>query len=119
MKTTRQTDAGRHTAAPPRERSRPARKEQEYDLTRGWAGKTLAGVLCGLAIALIASGLFMLPNAKENMVYDKYQIAMWIVPPIWLAVLSCCYLFRDALRAWLWLGGITVAGFALFKGLAG
>jgi hypothetical protein len=95
MKATRQTDAGRHTAAPPRERSRPARKEQEYDLTRGWAGKTLAGVLCGLAIALIASGLFMLPNAKENMVYDKYQIAMWIVPESPWPALRCSRGWRD------------------------
>jgi len=116
MRETHQINARENISAAHRDKAQPRREDS---LTKGWAGKTLAGVLCGLAIALIASGLFMLPNAKENMVYDKYQIAMWIVPPIWLAVLSCCYLFRDALRAWLWLGGITVAGFALFKGLAG
>lgn len=87
-------------------------------LLRGCAGKTLAGVICGLAIALAASGLFMLPDTKYNTVYDKYQIAMWIVPPIWLAVLSVCYLFKSSLRAWLWLGGIAVAEFILFLLLA-
>ena len=92
--------------------------KQRRDLSKGWLGKTLAGVICGLAIALIASGFFMLPDTKHNTVYDKYQIAMWMVPPIWLAILSCCYLFRDAARAWLWLGGISIAGFALFRGLA-
>jgi len=96
----------------------PARSRQRNDLLKGWLGKTLAGSVCGLAIALIASGFFMLPDTKYNTVYDKYQIAMWMVPPIWLAVLSFCYLFRDALRAWLWLGGASVLGFAFFKVLA-
>lgn len=95
-----------------------AGNRRRRDLSKGWLGKTLAGAICGLAIALIASGFFMLPDTKHNTIYDKYQIAMWMVPPIWLAVLSCCYLFRDALRAWLWLGGISIAGFALFRGLA-
>ena len=95
-----------------------ARSRRHTDLSKGWVGKTLAGIVCGLAIALITSGFFMLPDTKDNTVYDKYQIAMWIVPPIWLAILSCCYLFRDAMRAWLWLGGISIAGFAVFKGLA-
>jgi len=88
------------------------------DLSKGWLGKTLAGTVCGLAIALITSAFFMLPDTHNNTVYDKYQIAMWMVPPVWLAVLSCCYLFRNALRAWLWLGGVSIAGFALFTGLA-
>lgn len=88
------------------------------DLLKGWAGKTLAGTVCGLAIALAASGFFMYPGFDANTVFDKYQIAMWIVPPIWLAVLSCCYLFRDVRHAWLWLGGISVVTLLLFKGLS-
>lgn len=107
-------DAAAHRTGGHAAKPRRARK----DLIEGWLGKTLAGVFCGLAIALIASGFFMLPDTRHNTVYDKYQIAMWIVPPIWLAVLSACYLFRDAWRAWLWLGGASIAGFVLFKGLA-
>src|SRR5690606_1382370 len=93
-----------HTDARPNKKpaSKPDRAHR-HDLSKGWLGKTLAGALCGLAIALIASGFFMLPDTKHNTVFDKYQIAMWIVPPIWLTVLSICYLFRDAWRAWLWL----------------
>lgn len=96
---------------------RPATRARG-DLLKGWVAKTLAGTVCGLAIALAASGLFMYPGFEDNTVFDKYQIAMWLVPPIWLAVLSCCYLFRDAWRAWLWLGGISVASLLLLKGLA-
>ncbi len=101
-----------------RRAARPAPAKPRNDLGKGWLGKTLAGTFCGLAIALVASGFFLLPDTKYNTVFDKYQIAMWMVPPIWLAVLSFCYLFRDALRAWLWLGGASVVGFALFKVLA-
>jgi len=109
----------RNTAdTPPPRAPGPARARPRNDLSKGWLGKTLAGSICGLALALVASGFFMLPDTKYNTVFDKYQIAMWMVPPIWLAVLSFCYLFRDALRAWLWLGGASVLGFALFKLLA-
>ncbi|NYT37809.1 hypothetical protein ERD78_13085 [Allopusillimonas soli] len=84
----------------------------------GWMGKTLAGTLCGLALALIASGLFMHAGSQGSMVFDKYQIALWIVPPVWLAVLSCCFLFRDAVRAWLWLGGASIASYLLLLAVA-
>lgn len=113
MSHTHDPDRCATSAAPSKSSTRP-----RVDLMQGWAGKTLAGTICGLAIALIASGLFMYPDFERNTVFDKYQIAMWIVPPIWLTVLSCCYLFRDAGRAWLWLGGISVAGLVLLKGLA-
>jgi hypothetical protein len=36
---------------------------------------------------------------------------MWMVPPIWLGVLSFCFLFRSGLSAWLWLGGANILTF--------
>ncbi|WZB68131.1 hypothetical protein WJ971_12870 [Achromobacter xylosoxidans] len=35
----------------------------------------------------------------------RSQLAMWLVPPVWLGVLSTVYFFRSGPRAWAWLGG--------------
>ena len=42
----------------------------------------------------------------------KVQFNMWLMAPVWALVLSFVYLFRDSLRAWLWLGAANVLGFA-------
>jgi hypothetical protein len=31
---------------------------------------------------------------------------------VWIAVMTGTFLFRTGLRAWLWMGGLTVAGYA-------
>ena len=33
---------------------------------------------------------------------------MWLVAPLWMALLSTCFLFRSGRHAWLWLGGANV-----------
>ncbi len=67
-----------------------------------WLAKSLAGVVLGLLLALGCSGIFALLNTNmEGSI--KVQLTMWLVVPIWLAVLSGCYGFRDGWRAWLWL----------------
>ena len=37
---------------------------------------------------------------------------MWLMAPLWAGVLSFVYLFRDSLRAWLWLGAANALAFA-------
>lgn len=67
-----------------------------------WVSKTLAGLLLGASLALIAAGLLM--AALEGMpLAVSGQLAMWLVPPVWLGVLSCVYFFSSGLRAWAWL----------------
>lgn len=67
-----------------------------------WLSKTLAGLLLGLSLALIASGLLMVRLDGMPLPVSG-QLAMWLVPPVWLLVLSLVYFFRSGLRAWAWL----------------
>ncbi|RMH89539.1 hypothetical protein EBB59_10210 [Lysobacter pythonis] len=75
-----------------------------------WFGKTCAGVVLGLVIAVAASGLFawfgpggIAPDGGKN------QFNMWLVAPVWAGVISGVFLFRDSLRAWAWLGAVAAA----------
>ncbi len=78
-----------------------------------WIGKTTAGALCGFALSIASSGLLahLAPGSSANA--SKAEVAMLSVPLVWIAVFSLAYLFRSGLRAWIWLGGISVAAFAL------
>lgn len=67
-----------------------------------WVSKTLAGLLLGLTLAIIASGLLMVRLDGIPLPVSG-QLAMWLVPPVWLLVLSLVYFFRSGLRAWAWL----------------
>jgi len=72
-----------------------------------WFSKTLAGLFLGLFLSLGCSAVFMqLPLTIAMSV--KVQLAMWSVAPIWLFVLSLCFLFPTGQRAWLWLGFANV-----------
>ena len=40
-------------------------------------------------------------------------MAMWLMPPVWLAVASLAFLFRDGWRASAWLAAANVAALGL------
>lgn len=78
-----------------------------------WLSKTLAGLLLGLSLAFIAAGILMallrgVPIAVSG------QLAMWLVPPVWLGVLSFVYFFSSGLRAWSWLLAANGAALGLW-----
>lgn len=75
-------------------------------IRRDWFSKTLAGFLFGAVLALGCSGLFSQFNAAMPLAV-RGQLAMWIVPPVWLGVLGGSYFFASGVRAWLWLGGAS------------
>ena len=79
-----------------------------------WVSKTLAGLLLGFIIALACSAIFvwLSPGMAPS---SRSQLAMWMLAPVWLGVLSLCYLFRTGLRAWIGLGGacLLLGGLAL------
>lgn len=90
----------------------PPAKERNT-LSRDWFWKTLAGVIGGFGLAIVASGLLarLTPGALDQP--NKFQVAMWLVPPVWIGVMSACFMFRTGLRAWVWLGGANALGFAM------
>jgi len=94
-----ETEAGR------RARPRPVRAD--------WLSKTLAGLLLGFSLSIIASGLLM-TQLRELPVAVSGQLAMWLVPPVWLLVLACVYFFASGLRAWAWLLGANALALGLW-----
>ena len=89
-------------------RTAPAYRLQSHH----WFGKSCAGVVLGFGLALSLSGLFAWwgPGGIEGGT-GKLQFNMWLMAPVWGLVLGLVYLFRDSLRAWLWLGAANVLGF--------
>ncbi|MDP0501034.1 MAG: hypothetical protein Q7P63_13145 [Verrucomicrobiota bacterium JB022] len=81
-----------------------------------WFGKVAAAVVLGFPLSVGLSGLlaYFGPGGVEAYAVD--QIAMWSVAFFWCPILAACFLFRDSLRAWLWLGGATVLTYALLFG---
>jgi hypothetical protein len=80
-----------------------------------WIGKTTAGVVCGFALAIAASGLLVQIVSGSSAEVGKAEVAMLSVPLIWTAAFSAAYLFRTGLRAWVWLGAFSAAAFALLQ----
>jgi len=73
-------------------------------IRRDWISKSLAGVLLGFALAMGASAALAALTAGIPLA-TRSQLAMWLVPPVWLGIASTVYFFASGLRAWIWLGG--------------
>lgn len=87
------------------------RSGKSVPVRRDWCAKTLAGVVLGFALALIGSGLFS-ALATGIAPAIRAQLAMWMVVPVWVAVLGGVYAFSSGLRAWCWLGALTLGLYA-------
>lgn len=83
----------------------------EAPIRRDWLCKSVAGTVLGLALGLAAGGVLMRHLAGPPAI--TAQLAMWAVAPVWMGVLSLCFLFRSGLRAWLWLLAANAAAWAL------
>ncbi|MBH1964861.1 MAG: hypothetical protein I8H77_11030 [Comamonadaceae bacterium] len=83
--------------------SKPKPKPMRPD----WISKTLAGLLLGLSLAIICSGVLMAILPSMSLAVSG-QLAMWLVPLVWLTALSLVYLFSSGLRAWIGLGALNL-----------
>ena len=85
--------------------------------SRHWLGKTMAAVVLGYTLSVALSGViaWLTPGGIDG--GGKIQFNMWMIAPLWATVLGFVYLFRDSLRAWLWLGLANAVAFGLLWAL--
>ena len=75
--------------------------------------KFVAGVVGGFGLAIAASALFARLSPGGLTAASKFHVAMWLVPPLWIAVASASFMFRSGARAFGWLALANLAAFAL------
>ncbi len=90
-----------------------ARPAKPRPIRPDWVSKTLAGLLLGFSLAITTSGLLMTQLHGIPLPVSG-QLAMWLVPPVWLGVLSFVYFFSSGLRAWAWLLGANALALGLW-----
>jgi len=87
---------------------------------KNWFGKASAGVILGFLLALGASGLFRtLAGIGESYFSTQGQFSMWMIAPIWVLILSFCFLFGSGGRAWAWLALANLLLWSLLAALGG
>ncbi|MGJ7546615.1 hypothetical protein [Variovorax sp. LT1R16] len=76
-----------------------------------WLWQSAAGTVLGFTLAIALSGLFAWLGPGGLAPLNKYQFNMWMVPPLWLGVLSAVFLFPSGAAAWGWLGAANLLTF--------
>lgn len=90
-----------------------AAKRQRQSASRDWVSKSVAGAFGGFGLAIALSGWFVLLTPGAPDAQNKFQVAMWLVPPVWIGAMSAVFALRDGRRAWTWFGGANVVAFLL------
>lgn len=75
-------------------------------LQRDWWLKSVCGTLMGFTLALALSGLWAWWGPGGITAPDKVQFNMWLIAPLWMAVLSCVFFARTGARV---LGSLLLA----------
>ena len=92
---------------------------QQHQLSsRNWLSKASAGLVLGFSLALGLCGAFVSFGPGETGFSATGQFTMWLMAPLWASILSFCFLFRNGVRAWCWLGGLNLIVWALLVGNA-
>ncbi|MET0267591.1 MAG: hypothetical protein ABW202_18495 [Duganella sp.] len=73
-------------------------------------GKSTAAIFLGLPLAVVLVGLGALLSHDQTRTTLPWLLMFYLV---WVGVMALAFLFRSGLRAWLWLGGATLACYAL------
>lgn len=78
----------------------------------------LVGAVLGLPLAVLVSGCLnaLLGDGQDP---AQYQVAMWSVVPVWVAVISLAFLARTRVRCWLGLLIASAVAAVIFYGIIG
>src|SRR3546814_2879803 len=83
--------------------------------SRDWFGKLSAALVLGFTLALALTCAFQTLFSRGDAYFNPQgQIAMWLMSPIWCALLSLCFFFRSPARAWAWLVVANLFAWALY-----
>lgn len=86
--------------------------------SRDWFGKLSAALVLGFTLAVALTCAFEALFSGGNAYFSAQgQIAMWLISPIWCALLSFCFLFRSTARAWTWLAVANVLAWAAYAAI--
>jgi hypothetical protein len=72
-------------------------------------GKSTAAAFLGLPLSVLLVGVAALLGDAQARTTLPWLLVFFLV---WIATMTAAFLFRSGLRAWLWMGGLTVAGYA-------
>jgi hypothetical protein len=72
-------------------------------------GKSTAAAVLGLPLSVLIVGFAALLSQDQASTTLPWLLLFFLV---WIAVMTGAFLFKTGLRAWLWMGGATVIGFA-------
>ncbi len=78
-------------------------------------GRAFAGIVPGFFVsaALVGLACWSWPGPWQS----TLVIGVAAFLPLWMGVIAASFQFRDARRAWTWLGVLALLGFALLLGL--
>ena len=75
-------------------------------------GKSTAAVLLGLPLAVIVIGICALLSHDQARTTLPWLLIFF---PVWVGAMSLAFVARSGLRAWLWMGGATLLGYAALR----
>jgi len=73
-------------------------------------GKSTAAAFLGLPLAVLMVGFAALLSRDQVNTTLPWLLLFFLV---WIATMTAAFLFKTGLRAWLWMGGVTIAGYAV------
>ncbi|MYM36237.1 hypothetical protein GTP38_18045 [Duganella sp. FT94W] len=71
-------------------------------------GKSTAAVFLGMPLAVLVTGVAALLSSDQVTTTLPWLLVFFLV---WIVAMTCAFLFKTGARAWLWMGGLTLAGY--------
>lgn len=88
-------------------------KTKKEKVQPDWWSKIISATFLGYLFAIGCAGVFLkiYPDIPSHI---RAQLAMWLVIPIWLSILSGCFFFKNGRHAWISLISANLVIFGLY-----